>query len=160
MTAPAVACRDEAFFEEAAESLAERDISGVPVVDRDGLVASPLPADVLASGKPAPRRKRDKRPGGNDSEGGIDQGGAERAGPSAHRARRAREVMTTPALTISPDTALEEIARLMRLHQVNRLPVVGSDPIQLPAARSICSTGAARTGEAIEFVNGGRGTDR
>lgn len=38
MTAPAVACTDEAFFEEVAEILADRDISGMPVVDSAGRV--------------------------------------------------------------------------------------------------------------------------
>src|SRR5688572_13608257 len=36
MTSPAVACREDAFFEEVAESLADRDISGMPVVDASG----------------------------------------------------------------------------------------------------------------------------
>lgn len=34
MTSPAVACREEAYFEEIAEILADRNISGMPVCRR------------------------------------------------------------------------------------------------------------------------------
>jgi predicted transcriptional regulator len=35
--------------------------------------------------------------------------------------------MTSPALTVASDTDLQEVARLMRVHQINRIPVVDSD---------------------------------
>jgi CBS domain len=38
MTEPAIACREGAFFEEVAELLADRDISGVPVADASATV--------------------------------------------------------------------------------------------------------------------------
>ena len=34
--------------------------------------------------------------------------------------------MTSPALTVDVSTAVEEIARLMSVHQINRLPVLRS----------------------------------
>ena len=37
----------------------------------------------------------------------------------------AREIMTSPAITVSPDTHIPEVARLMREHQISGLPVVG-----------------------------------
>ncbi|HZJ49934.1 MAG TPA: CBS domain-containing protein [Actinomycetota bacterium] len=48
MTAPAVACRDEAFFEEVAETLANWDISGMPVVDASGTVVGVISERDLA----------------------------------------------------------------------------------------------------------------
>ena len=116
MTAPAIACREEAFFEEVAEILAERDISGMPVLDPNGSVVGVVSERDLAYalGGPMVRlalRRRNEHPLHGVSE--LPRG-----------ARRAKEIMTTPAMTVSGDTPLDEIARLMRVHQVNRLPVV------------------------------------
>jgi CBS domain-containing protein len=36
----------------------------------------------------------------------------------------ARDCMTSPAITVTPDTAIEDCARLMEQYQVRRLPVV------------------------------------
>lgn len=120
MTAPAVACRDEAFFEEVAEILAERDISGMPVVDASDRVIGVISERDLAHALGGPmvrlavRRHnhgpfmRDLR----DLRRGI---------------RRAKDVMTTPAVTVGLDAHLDEIARLLRVHQINRVPVVDSD---------------------------------
>jgi CBS domain-containing protein len=121
MTAPAVACREEAFFEEIAEILADRDISGMPVVDRDGKVVGVISERDLAYalGGPMVRlalRRHNERPLHDVAE--LPRG-----------ARRARDIMTTPALTVSADAQLENIARLMRLHQVNRIPVVDDDQL-------------------------------
>jgi CBS-domain-containing membrane protein len=43
------------------------------------------------------------------------------------RARTVAEAMTTPAVTISPSATLAGAARLMLVHGINRLPVVGED---------------------------------
>lgn len=116
MTSPAVACRAEAFFEEVADILADRDISGMPVVDAEGSVIGVISERDLAYalGGPMVRlalRRRNERPlhGVTDLPRG---------------ARRAKEIMTTPPLTTSSSAPLEEVARLMRVHQVNRIPVV------------------------------------
>ena len=116
MTAPAVACREEAFFEEVAEILADRDISGMPVVDRDSRVVGVISERDLAYalGGPMVRlalRRRSARP-------------LHGVGELPRGVRRARDIMTTPALTVPGDAHLDDIARLMRLHQVNRVPVV------------------------------------
>lgn len=119
MTAPAVACRDEAFFEEVAEMLADRDISGMPVVDASDRVVGVISERDLAHALGGPmvrlavRRHnhgpfmRDLR----DMQRGI---------------RRAKDVMTSPAVTVGLDAHLDEMARLMRVHQINRVPVVDS----------------------------------
>lgn len=116
MTAPAVACRAEAYFEEVAEILADRDISGMPVVDAGDRVAGVISERDLAYalGGPMVRlalRRHNTRP-------------LNGAAGLPRDARRAKDIMTTPALTVPADMHLDEIARLMRVHQVNRLPVV------------------------------------
>lgn len=122
MTAPAVACRDEAFFEEVAELLADRDISGVPVVDATGAVVGVISERDLAHalGGPMVRlavRRHSRAPSPPDI----------RLIP--REARRAKEVMTTPPVTVTRDTRLDAIARLMRVNQINRVPVVENDQL-------------------------------
>lgn len=94
MTSPAVTVQTGTSLKDVAGLLAERGISGLPVLDADGtLVGVVSEADIL--------RK-------------------ELAGP----ARTAGEAMTSPARTIEPVRAAVEAARLMLEAGVNRLPVV------------------------------------
>ncbi|MGI8774501.1 MAG: CBS domain-containing protein [Actinomycetota bacterium] len=120
MTAPGVACRDEAFFEEVAEVLADRDISGMPVVDAFGKVVGVISERDLAHalGGPMVRLAVRRHNHGSFMRDIHDM---------PRGARRAKDVMTSPPLTVTPDARLEEIARLMRIHQINRVPVVDSE---------------------------------
>jgi CBS domain-containing protein len=116
MTAPAVACRDEAFLEEIAEILADRDISGMPVLDEHERVVGVISERDLACtlGGPMVRlalRRHNERPLHGVAE--LPRG-----------ARRAKSIMTTPAVTVRRGEIIEEVARLMRVHQINRVPVV------------------------------------
>lgn len=119
MTAPAIACRDDAFFEEVAETLADRDISGMPVVDAIGRVVGVISERDLAYawGGPMVRLalRRHKQRTLHDL-ADLPRG-----------ERRARDIMTAPAITVSSIEPLDEVARLMRMHQINRLPVVDRD---------------------------------
>lgn len=119
MTSPAVACRDEAFFEEVAEFLAERDISGMPVVDARGKVVGVISERDLAYALGGPMvRLALRRHTQNPLHWVVDL---------PREARRAKDIMTTPPLVVTQDTDLEEVARIMRLHQVTSPPVlVGS----------------------------------
>jgi CBS domain-containing protein len=117
MSAPAVACRDSAFFEEVAEILADNDISGMPVVNGAGRVVGVISERDLAHAVGGPmirlalrRHSHHRLP--------DDVGDLPRA------ARRAQDIMTTPPLTAAPDTTLDEVAGLMRQHQINRVPVL------------------------------------
>lgn len=119
MTSPPVACRTDAFFEEVAESLADRDISGMPVVEDSGEVVGVISERDLAHalGGPMVRlalRRHNHRPAD------IELADLPRGG------RRARELMTAPAVCVTTETPLDEIARLMREHQINRVPVLDS----------------------------------
>jgi CBS domain-containing protein len=116
MTSPAVACRDTAFFEEVVETLAARDISGMPVVDHDGTVVGVISERDLAYalGGPMVRlalRRHGARP-------------VTLAADLPREGRRAKDVMSAPPLTVTADASLEEIASLMKTRQVNRVPVV------------------------------------
>lgn len=39
----------------------------------------------------------------------------------------ARDIMTSPAITVAPETHIPEVARLMREHQISGLPVVDAE---------------------------------
>ena len=119
MTAPAVACRDEAFFEEIAETLADRDISGMPVVDASGTVVGVISERDLAHalGGPMVRLAVSRHNHGPSIRGLHDM---------PRNVRRAKDVMSTPAVSVGPDAHLDAIARLMRIHRINRVPVMDS----------------------------------
>lgn len=116
MTAPAVACRDEAYFEEIAELLAERDISGMPVLDAKGELVGVISERDLAHALGGPMVRLALR---RHHHGPLMRDLRE----TPRGARRVRDVMTSPALSVEPDASLEEIARLMHVHQVNRIPI-------------------------------------
>ncbi|MGH2754135.1 MAG: CBS domain-containing protein [Actinomycetota bacterium] len=117
MSAPAMACREHAFFEEVAEILAGRHISGLPVIDADGIVVGVISERDLAHALGGPMvRLVLRRP--NHGRGFEDLHEIPRD------RRRAARVMSAPAITAGPDAPLPELARLMKVHDVNRLPVV------------------------------------
>lgn len=116
MTAPAIACHGETFFEEVVEILAERDISGMPVVDRQGAVVGVISERDLAHALGGPMvRLALRRPSDH---------ALHAVWELPRGARRAAEIMTAPAVTVDVDAPIEEIARRMHVHQINRVPVV------------------------------------
>lgn len=117
MTAPGVACRDEAFFEEVAEVLAARDISGMPVVDASERVVGVISERDLAHALGGPMIRLAVR---RHNHGPFMRDVCE----VPREARRAKDVMTSPPITVGLEASLEELARLMRIHQINRVPVV------------------------------------
>ena len=113
MTTRVIAVRKDASFKEMAAMLRSSRISAFPVVDdarrvigvvseADLLVKEAVQADG-ASMLAALRHWRE-----DEKEAGVTAG----------------DLMTTPALTIGPDAAVAEAARLMYDHRVKRLPVV------------------------------------
>jgi len=119
MTAPAIACRDEAFFEEVAKILADRDISGMLVVDAANRVVGVISEQDIAYALGGRMVRLALRRHNENPLHGVAE--------LPREARRAKQIMTTPALTVPADAHLEEVARLMRVHQVNRIPVVDDD---------------------------------
>jgi CBS domain-containing protein len=115
MTAKVVSARRDTSYKELVRLLAERGVSGLPVVgDQDRVVGIVSEADLLVKqDQPANHfqryfleRKRDRL-----------------ARAKAHGAVAA-ELMSYPAVTIGPNASVAEAARLLRKHLVKRLPVV------------------------------------
>jgi len=116
MTTQVVAVKLGASFKEMAAALRENRISAFPVVDDDGRVigvvseADLLAKEVLNADHAGTiiamlhRREQDKADG-----------------------LTARDLMTHPAVTVTPDDSVEQAARLMYTLQVKRLPVIDHD---------------------------------
>jgi CBS domain-containing protein len=113
MTTQVVAVKLGATFKEMAAALRGNRVSAFPVIDDDGKVIGVVSeADMLA------REVLD----------------ADRAGTITamlHRGEQhaadgltARDLMTHPAITVTPDDSVEQAARLMYTLQVKRLPVI------------------------------------
>jgi CBS domain-containing protein len=117
MTRPAVACRDTAFFEEAAELLATHGISGCPVVDDAGTVVGVVSERDLAHCLGGPLVRLALRRGLHDD-------AVRDVAELPREARRVRDVMTAPAIVVTPDAPLGEVAFTMSRDQINRVPVV------------------------------------
>ncbi|KIX79422.1 CBS domain-containing protein [Streptomyces sp. JL4002] len=94
MTPTAITVRPTTAFKEIARLLKEFDITAVPVVD-----ASRHPVGVVSEADLLDRRSA---------------GGAATAGT----------LMTSPAITARPEWSVVRAARIMRRHQVKRLPVI------------------------------------
>jgi CBS domain-containing protein len=121
MTSDVVTVAPEATLLEVTRLLAERRISGVPVVDAKGRVR------------------------GIVSEGDV----VDRIGGEAFGTTTAREAMTSPAITIDPGRPLAAAADLMLKHRINRLPVVDGNRLVGIIARADLVRAFVRDDEAI-----------
>jgi CBS domain-containing protein len=116
MTADVVTATVDTPFKQLAVLLAERSVSGVPVLDPAGHVTGMVSAvDLMRkeeyqedpTAQHAPRWHR------------LDQARA--------RGSTAGDVMTSPAVTVAPDATVTQAARLMDQHRIKRLVVVDAD---------------------------------
>ncbi|HEX5407295.1 MAG TPA: CBS domain-containing protein [Pseudonocardiaceae bacterium] len=113
MTRDVVAVRPDVSFKDIATLLADHDISAVPVTDfQDRIIGVVSEADLLAQLRTPPRRRM-RRP---------------------WRQRRPQAVktivtdlMTTPAITVSPNTAIIDAVRLLSARNIKRVPVVDAE---------------------------------
>ena len=116
-----VTAREEQSLKELAESLFDHGISGVPVVGADGTVVGVVSeADLLHKQGGREERRRGMlarfRPTSPDAKAD---------------ARTVGQAMTSPAITVGPESTVAAAARLMLDHGVNRVPVVGRDGLLL-----------------------------
>ncbi len=95
-----VAIQAESSLADVAETLAEFDVSGLPVVDRSGAVIGVISQTDIV------RLRAGSMP------------------TSGWHGLLVRDLMTHPAITVSPSASLQEAARLMTEHRVHRLVVV------------------------------------
>jgi CBS domain-containing protein len=101
-------------YKQIARLLAEHQVSGLPVLSFGRRVAGVVSeADLLAA--------RDQNPA-------THQRWARRlTGRTAHQRRIAEDLMTSPAVTISPDATVAAAARLMTARHLRRLPVTDAE---------------------------------
>jgi CBS domain-containing protein len=117
MTAEVATTTTDTPLREAASTLAERRISGMPVLADDGSVLGVVSeADVLAKEQRAPEN------GGGGLARLLHHGPAD--GERKHRAEFVGEAMTTPAITTVPYASIASAASQMLEHGINRLPVL------------------------------------
>ncbi len=111
----------EASFKEVADLLARHAISGVPVVDRDDQVLGVVSETDLmyrqAGQDDAPRRWYVTRRRSKSARTARAKAGA----------RTARNLMTSPAVTVGPRQTVTEAARTMAAQHVERLPVIDEE---------------------------------
>jgi CBS domain-containing protein len=113
MTTPAVTVRPGTPCRELVAMFRRHRVSGFPVTDDDGIVIGVVSeTDLLAlaaADDPGPRGWRPHR----------------RNRPADQTT--AGDLMTRPAMTVSPDDLVQSAAQLMRTRGLQRLPVVGGD---------------------------------
>jgi CBS domain-containing protein len=113
MTTQVVAVKLGASFKEMAARLRQDRVSAFPVIDDDGKVIGVVSeADMLA-------RKVLSADHAGTNTGMLHRGGQERVEDLT-----AGDLMTHPAITVSPEDSVEVAARLMYTLQVKRLPVI------------------------------------
>lgn len=119
MTKDVISVGPETPVREIAMLMLERRISGVPVVDGEQRVLGIVSEGDLIR---RPEIETDHAPMGWLSMFLSDQERA-RDFVKSH-GRKAREVMTQPAIGVAPDTPLPDVVRLMERHRIKRLMVV------------------------------------
>jgi CBS-domain-containing membrane protein len=113
MTNVVVAVREQADYKEIVTVMRRRHVSGLPVLDdSDRVIGVVSEADLLL---------KEAFPDAIDKPGRLPW---HRKKLTEAGAVSAAELMTAPAVTITPDTAVQDAARTMHLRRVKRLPVV------------------------------------
>lgn len=140
MTRDVVTAGPETTVTEIANILLSRHISAVPVVDQDGKVVG------LVSEGDLMRRQEsgtERRPSWWLA---LLQRPADRAAEylKSH-GQLARHVMTSPAITMSEDTPLGEIARILEEKRIKRVPIVNEGRLVGIVSRSNLLQGLAST---------------
>lgn len=115
MTTEVVTVAPEATYKQIVGLMADRRISGLPVVDDKGkMVGVVSEADLLRKPERYDRADAPARVGGVHA----------RSATRKADATEARELMTSPAITVEPTATIAAAARLTAKHHIKRLPVV------------------------------------
>ncbi len=119
MTAPVVTVGPETDLAAATSVMAERRISGLPVVDRGGrLVGMLTEGDLL---RRVETGTQGETPGFLKT---LFLAGSVASDYVRTHARKVEEIMTPDVVTVGPDEDLGEIVALMRRRRIRRVPVV------------------------------------
>ncbi|MGV9778991.1 CBS domain-containing protein [Streptosporangium sp. NPDC003464] len=110
----AVAVRPEASFSEIVDAMRRFKIGAVTVIDAGGRPVGVVSEDDLLLKEIDPDRHA----------GGVFGGRGRREERRKAAGGTAGEIMSTPAITVTPETSVREAARLMHRHRIKQLPVV------------------------------------
>ncbi|HEX8026408.1 MAG TPA: CBS domain-containing protein [Candidatus Limnocylindrales bacterium] len=144
MTTTVISVHPADPLKDVAQVLVDRQISGVPVVDSDGLVVGVVSeADFLLKegGPEAAQVGRVRRL--------VESANARMARRQKLEATTVGELMTSPAVTIGPRRPVAEAARLMRSRGVNRLPVIDGENLVGIVTRADLVRAFARSDEEL-----------
>ncbi|HXL32561.1 MAG TPA: CBS domain-containing protein [Bradyrhizobium sp.] len=124
MTRPVITVTPQTTMVEAANTMLQRHVSGLPVTDAAGkLVGIVSEGDFIRRSEIGTQRRR-----GRFLKFILGPGQAATDFVHEH-GRKVAEIMTPQPLTITEDTAPEEIVELMEKNNVKRLPVMRGDKI-------------------------------
>jgi CBS domain-containing protein len=131
MTRPVITVTPETKIVDAANTMLQKHVSGLPVVDATGkLVGIVSEGDFIRRSEIGTQRKR-----GRFLKFILGPGKAAADFVQEH-GRKIAEIMTPEPLTISEDATLERIVELMEKNHVKRLPVTRGDTIVGIVSRS------------------------
>jgi CBS domain-containing protein len=131
MTRPVITVTPEATIVDAANTMLQKHVSGLPVVDATGkLVGIVSEGDFIRRSEIGTQRKR-----GRFLKFILGPGKAATDFVHEH-GRKVAEIMTPEPLTITDDTVLEEIVELMEKNNIKRLPVMRGDKMVGIVSRS------------------------
>ncbi|MBC6463002.1 CBS domain-containing protein [Actinomadura sp. HBU206391] len=121
MTRAVVAAYQHTSFKNIAQIMIQRGITALPVIcDGRKVIGVVSEADLLTKEQ---HKDDEKRPWLESRHDRLSRAKA--------RAVTAEELMTTPAITIRPDTTIAQAARLLDRHRIKRLPVVDDQNVLL-----------------------------
>ena len=139
MTFGAASIRADAPVEEAARVMLQHRISGLPVVDDNGdLIGMVTEGDLLRREASAERRRWLELVLGSTKPAD---------GPRLAHLATVSEVMTRPAVTVSEDTPIQEVANILQRHRIKRVPVVRGGKVTGIVSRADLLRGLARLAE-------------
>jgi CBS domain-containing protein len=119
MTRRVISIPPESTILDAIELMLQNHISGLPVIDGSGnLIGVVTEGDFLRRAETGTQRKRPRWLELLTGPGKLAEEYVQSHG------RRIEEVMTPDPVTISEDTPLDEIVRIMERHHIKRLPVM------------------------------------
>ena len=124
MTSPVISIEPETPVLEAVRIMLQRRISGLPVIGKDGRLAGMVTeGDFLRRAETGTERRRPRwleylvGPGRLADEYTHSHG------------RKVSEIMTADPVTVTEETSLEEVVRVMEKRQIKRLPVVRGEEV-------------------------------
>ncbi len=131
MTRPVISVTPDTPIVDAANTMLQKHVSGLPVVDASGkLVGIVSEGDFIRRSEIGTQRKR-----GRFLRFILGPGKAATDFVHEH-GRKVSEIMTPDPLTVTEDSQLEEIVELMEKNSIKRLPVVRGDKIVGIVSRS------------------------